>query len=134
MFKYQNYIFPSFWLQVELLDEGRVDEGGLLLVVELMPGGVGLVLQGDHLVDFGQHAQHILSLVVGQQDLAQDLYEPGALDSVPPAVVASNGGMSDQKVSMQRSPVGSEAVGEGGRACTCAVGVGGNDVALALSV
>ena len=44
------------------------------------------------------------------------LNEPGSLDCVPPAVVSRHCGVSQQEVSVQRSPVRGEAVcaGPGG--------------------
>ena len=62
-----------FWLKIQFFDESRVNEWSLFLVVELLPGGVGLVPQSDHLVDFGQHGHDVLRLVVSKQNSAENL-------------------------------------------------------------
>ena len=73
------------------MGQGRVEERGLLLVVELLPARAGLVLSGHPVRRNREHRDQVTLQRVLVQDLGQRLDEPRALNGVSPGVEAGNG-------------------------------------------
>ena len=65
--------FSNLVPEIQLGRQRRVDEGHLLLLVEVRPGRVGLKVVGHHPGHPGEDALEVVLRVVDQDGLAQNL-------------------------------------------------------------
>ena len=86
-------------LEVQLSQQGRVQQGGLLLLVQMrLVGHVGLLLNGHRSRDRQQSVEQGVGRVAVVDLFAEGLDEPGAGVAAPEGEVVPEGSLEDEEV------------------------------------